>query len=497
MQTPTGTTPSDVSTFCEDTQWSVQQEYGRQGSTATFVLTAPTGYSFAGSKDTALTLLVKPMSTIALIDTSTGALIYAGIIQQPYLVFLSATIIQYWVQCVDFTYMVDSALVSYSPGPLPGDQIVKNLIYNANGGGGTAETSNLGVQPGAVSSAPTISGFQSNYLQLTDAWDQVGNLVSWQNDYNWQVAASLVDDWETQLEGGASIADILNVVVNWQTEQDIVNSAVAANGGGPLFTDDLSDLVGNVMTADVGLIDISQMFQYIWDGSSLRNQCVVQGANITKTTTDTWQGDGVTSQFQLTYDLDGSVDATLTIGGEAASVSVVTDVATATSDYCLVQSTINGTWSLVNGVDGPPGAGQTISLAYTYNVPITVSVPSSASQAQYDNPYNKGVFAVYLSDSTLTTNSMAYQRAAAEVNQYCYVLETFTFTTAEGWPGHVDVGDCITISTQFIPDAYNDWDVGINDQYVVIRNNIQGTQVGRRQYQITAVRYQGLNNLSQ
>jgi hypothetical protein len=465
VTTPTGS-PYDLSSYCEDTQWSVQQEYGRQGSTATFVLTAPTGYSDPSATDTYLTTRVKPFSTVVFTDTGTGAVIFAGIAQQPYLVFLSATVIQYWVQCVDYTFYADNALVNASYPPMAGDQIIRQLCSDANNGNG------CGITPGVVTSAPPVTAFQSNYLQLTDAWDQVGSLVSWQNDYNWQVDSELH--------------------VNWETSQAIASPALQNSVGYVTFSD--SPETEGAMTTTLGYIDVSQMFQYIWDGSSLRNECVVQGANITKTTTQTWQGDGVTGSFTLTYDLDGSVDATLTVGGIEQSVSVVTDVATTTSDYCLVQSTIDGLWSLVNGVSGPPGAGQVISLSYTYNVPITQVYKDTTSQAQYDGP-NGGVYAVYLSDNTLTTNAMALARAQSEVAQYAYVLETFTFTTAWGWPGHVDVGDAIWVSVRYIPDALNNWDIGIDDVYIVIRNNIQGGQVGYRQYQVTAVRYHTLNNL--
>ena len=459
--TPPGGVATDMTKYVLWDQWSVQQELGRQGATAMFVLESQ--ISSGTQHQTPMSLICKPMSIISFVDLTIGETIFAGLVSDPYLTFVSATVIQYWLTCVDFTYYADSAIVNgnfaaQSAGSMfAAVTAAANSQFNQSGCGITADPAN-------PDGPPVAGGLQINNLQLTDAWDQICQAVSWNNDYAWYVDEARVAHFGSE-----------------------VDTAFAVPSGITIYDDLLTQPQQPSQT--VGFIDKGQMNRYEWDGSDLRNACITQGASTSYTTTDTWQADAVTAQWTLTYDLDSSGSLTLTVAGVAQTIEVVSDTANPTSQYQIVQSA-NGVWSLVPGTAAVPSSGA-VALSYTYNQPLTASFVDTFSTAQYAGP-NGGIYGVFLSDNTLTTNLLALDEARAQVAQYGYVQERFTFTTVANWPGHIKIGNVFYLNSVWIPDAQNNYTLGIIDTYIVTRNSIQGLAGGYRQYQVTAVRQHNL-----
>ena len=75
-----------------------------------------------------------------------------------------------------------------------------------------------------------------------------------------------------------------------------------------------------------------------------------------------------------------------------------------------------------------------------------------------------------------------------ERTEYAYAVERATFTSSPDWLGWVRSGQTLTYVNQFIPDARNNYALGVNDTFLCIANRIDLTDGGYRQAQITAVR---------
>jgi hypothetical protein len=437
----------DASPFLENDTWYVQEEYGRQGATAYFVLHDEFLISASLPHETNLTLVTKPMSQIVFTDPDIDVILFAGLLTDPTFVFLAATLAEYQLNCRDWTYYSDTRLVTASYLNKTVKYMVADMVNN----------SNTGLTPDPdMPDGPVVNAVQFDHVALSDSIDQLSQLASWQSDYAFWVGYDLILHWGNELDSPVSGVTV-------------------------------TDAVTTSPTSTLAFIDLAQQFTYEWDGTTLRNSCTVRGASKSQSQTDMWGGDGTTTSFPLSYDLDQSGALTLTVGGVGKTISVSSDPPTATTQFVLIQAP-NGQWFLALGTSGVVGSGQAVSLTYTASIPITGKYTNPESVAQFDGP-NGGVYEIFLADNTILTSQVAYSRARSEVQQFGDVLERFTFSIAENWPGHLRTGDAFYANMAYLPDSRNNWIVGIDDYYIVVQNTINGVQGGRRRYDIVAVRF--------
>lgn len=451
---PPGYSSNDITAFWVQDQWSVNEELGRQGSTASILLEAPFLIPSL-PKETALTQKVKTLSKIELKDTTLGKTLFAGLVATPQFLFTGPTLGRYLLYCRDYTYYADAKLMTYTP-PLntPAGVILRSLTTDANVG--------ITNDP-LMSDGPVVDHLQIDHLYLSDAWDQLSQLSSWQNDFNWNVTPGKVVQWGSELNATIS---------------------------GLTVTDDPASFSG-VSSQTTAFIDKSKRFVYEWDGSTLRNSCTVRGASNHKTTTDNWVGDGSQKAWPLSYDLYSGDPFTLTVAGASKTVEVSVDPSSSTMQFVVSQAK-NGQWFLQVATASTPSSGQVIALSYTYNQPILATYRNSASVSVFAGLDNGGVFEMYVADNTLTTLRMVYARARSEVQQFGLPQERVTFTLTADFPGHVQVGDALSYQTVYVPDARNNWNVGLTDYFIVQRVLITGVPGGWRQYEVTAVRYHNI-----
>lgn len=449
----TVTSPSgvatDLSAWLEaKDQWTVDQNYGRQGDTAVFYLYDEHGYQ-------QLSFIVEPLSTIVFRDEGINATLFAGVVTKPEVQWVGPGLALWILTCTDFTYYADSAIVAANYVDQTADQIMVDLVRLANCG----ITADLAANGGQVYPAPLVPALQINYLQLSAAFTRVAQYASQSTSFGWWIDESRRLRFYDQLQ---------------------------APDSGVLVTDDLQKMqIGPTVahyTADTNT-------DYVWDGTQLRTRCVVRGASHTFTQTDTWVGDGHQAAWPLTYPTDASGTAVkLTVAG-ASQVVGLDDGSAAPSDAFIITQTSVGQWFLRVGTATVPAAGDVIVLNYQANVPVIAQADNRAAESQYNGP-NGGVFAMYLADTSIPDTLSALQRGQRELQEYGLVEERASFYTTDEFPGHFRTGQLITYHNSTLPDAQGGWRVPLQDRFLVIQNHITGSSegVGQRVYQVTAVR---------
>lgn len=425
---------------------SISQHFGRQGDTATFPLT--------DEYVTTPNITVPVFSRVKLVDNNLNQTLYAGVCNNPTMDVVSPNMNEWNLQCTDFAFYADAAVVHGTFFGLTVDQIVVALTKQANCGV-TADTVANG---GFVAPAPQLASFSLNYTTLTSAWRKLSILAGTLTPYGWYVDENLAlhfFDATTAQNSGVTFTTVPT------TEGSATEGHLTRSG-----------------------------FKYEWDGTAVRNRILVQGAtqtiyygNTSKPPTDTWQGNGVQNAWPLRYTVIGQ--PVVTLNGVKQTVSVVQSGGTSTAPWQIVQSSI-GSWSLVT-TGAPPASGVTIRIWYSYQVPIVAQANDFNSQATYPGP-NGGVFATHILDRTLTTVPMALNRAQRERTEYAFAVERMSFTTSEDWVGWVRSGQICTINNQFVPDARNNYVQGVNGQFLVIGNSVNFGEGGYRAASITAIR---------
>lgn len=439
----------DMTQYLIQDTWYIQEEWGRQGATAYFEITDEYGSSTI--HQSAVTVPgSKALSQIRLTDPAKNATLFQGLMANPAMVWEGAQKQTFRLNCRDYTYYADSRLVTASFKQQTMGSIATQLVDTSNTG--------LTIDPN-VPDGPVISSIQFDHVPLSDALDQLCQLASWQADFGFWV------DY--------------NQVVH------IADEATSRSSGVTVYDDAITG--GGVLDASHAFIDLGQQFLYEYDGTQLRNTVTVRGASKTQNQTDKWGGDGQTTQWPLSYDVDTSSPITLHVAGVAKTVSVSTDPNTATTDFCLIQSAI-GQWFLTPAVASTPTSGQLIQLDYTAQVPVQAVYQNGESVSQYGGP-NGGIFEEFVQDDTLKDASAAYSRARSEVQQFGLAQERITFSIMESWPGYIRTGDWFTLNSIWLWNARGPYVVGFNDQYLVQRLTLAGTQANRRRYDIVGVRF--------
>lgn len=449
--TPPGGSPID---YTSKLAWSggsqsmgITQNFGRQGDTATFCLV---------DEDTGTPSFHIPVfSQVKLVDNTISTTLFAGVVTNPAL-YLDGPIKADWVlQCTDYTFYADNAIVQGTFIGLTVDQIVVSLTRQANCGINAATIANGGfVAPG-----PQLASFVSNYTTLSQAWRKLAQLAGQVTPYGWYV------DENRNLH---------------------FYDATTAQASGVTFT--TTPTVAGSSTE--GHMVFSSNFSYEWDGTSVRNRILVQGATqdikfgsvTTSPATNTWQSNGYQDSWPLKFTVTGA--PVLYVNGVLTSVTPVSAGTTSTDTWQIAQNSVGG-WSLTTS--SIPPAGQLIKLWYDYLVPVVAQANDASSQTTYTGP-NGGVFAEYISDTSLTTVPMALARALRQQSEYAFAAERINFTTSEDWIGWIRSGETCTVVNRYIPNSQNSYIPGINSTFIVVSNNISFVQGGYRSMNVTAIR---------
>lgn len=451
--TPPGGTATDYTSHLAwsgtSQQLTINQSFGRQGDTATI----PLADDWQGQSHA--TFHIPDLSQISLYDNIANTSLFAGVVTNPRLQPTAAQYNEWALQCTDYTYYADNAIVHGTYYGWTVDAIVVDLTAQAACGISAAPIRDGGyVAPG-----PQLASFVLNYTTLSTAWRRLAQLAGQVTPYGWYV------DQNRQLH---------------------FYDASTAQSSGVTFT--TSPTQGGVTGEGHFLLDGN--FAYDWDGTSIRNRILVQGANQTikygtvvgTTPTNTWLGDGATISWPLRYTVTGSPQ--LHVNGVATSVTVANAGASASGQWIVKQNSV-GQWFLTAAT--APAAGVKLQLWYDYQVPVVARANDYPSQRQYTGP-NGGVFEEYINDTSLTTAPMALARAMRQRQEYAFAAERITFNTSEDWVGWVRAGQTCRIVNGLVPDSENGWSWGIDDTFIVIGNSVTFGEGGYRQAQITAVR---------
>ena len=428
---------------------AINQNFGRQGDTASFTLVDD--YSSTGTPN----FFIPVFSQVSLFDNTIGTSLFAGVVNDPSFDATSPTRNEWHLQCTDYTFYADNAIVQGTFIGQTVDQIIISLTQQADCGISAASVADGGfVAPG-----PQLASFVSNYTTLSSAWRKLSQLAGQVTPYGWYV------DENRNLH---------------------FYDATTAQNSGVTFTTSPTGTGGSVTE---GHIMMGNSFAYEWDGTSVRNRILVQGATQTvnfgttnNAATNTWQSNGVQDSWPLRFTVTGS--PVLKVNGVVTSVTPVNAGQTSSDTWQIVQNSVGG-WSLTT--TSVPISGRTIQLWYDYLVPIVAQANDFGSQGTYNGP-NGGIFTEYISDSSLTTVPMALARALRQTTEYAFAAERFTFSTTQDWIGWVRSGQTCTIVNRYVPDSRNSYIPGINGTFIVIANNVAFGAGGYRTSQITAIR---------
>lgn len=461
--TPPG---GSATTFTNNLAWSgaaaptINQNFGRQGSTATFTLVDD--YSTTGTP----AFVIKPLSQVSFFDNTANVSMFAGVITNVTLDVLKG--INYWsLSCTDYAFYADNAIVQGTFIGMTIDQIIVALTQQANCGITAIQTSaSTPGAPGFVTPAPLIQSFVLNYSTLSSAWVKLAKFATQTTPYGWYV------DNNRQLH---------------------FYDQTTAQPSGVTFTTNPTYVGSSTPNLTEGHINFANSYGYEWDGASVRNRILVQGATqIIKygnyrqnAPTDTWLTDGTQRSWPLRYTVTGA--PVLTVNNTVTPVTLVQAGGSFTGTGWSIAQNVIGSWFL-NSPAGAPAGGQTIKLWYDYEVPIVAQANDVNSQATYTGP-NGGVFMEYISDTSLTTVPMAQARAMRQRQEYAFVAERINFTTSPEWLGWIQAGQTFQLTSSFIPDDRTGYSWGLtNATFIVIGNSIQFIQGGYKTCSIKAVR---------
>ncbi len=445
----------------EQEQWTITENFGKQGDTATFYLTDvhPNGQIGAD-------IYIPPLAAVELYDLTTGNQIYGGMVNEPKQYRPTVDQSRIELNCVDWTYLADSAICNYTYVNQTADAIIVDLVNNrclTNPGLNCALAADGGyVQPG-----PVVPVFVASYIQLSSALQQLATLASGLTDYAYSIDMNR------------------NV---WFLNQD------QALPSGVTFSDVINPANSGYASPTYAYYETSQNSYYDVDGTTIRTACTVLGALSQVSQTDYWVSNGQSTAYPLTYDVSQMTgQLVLTINGTVEQVSVLQTGIPATTPYVITQAA-SGQWFLMGGTHaGPVGAsGNNMSLKYTANIPLVaryVNMPLANMYASppYNMP-NGGVFEVVISDPSINNWNTAFGLAQRECQQYGPVQERMMLTTTEDWGGDIHVGYTCTFVNSTFTDLRRGGAAGINDTFLVVANTISGKPGAYRTYELTMVR---------
>jgi hypothetical protein len=448
--TPPGGSRTDYSThltYDGTQQMTITQNFGRQGDTAMIVLRE----EFGGTPS----VVIGAQSQVELYDNVAGQTLFAGVVNNPAQVPLGPNLNEWDLACTDYTTYADGAVVRWPASSVQASgDIVIGITSQADCGISAARVSDGGfVAPG-----PDLPDWSLGYGTLTSAWRTLAKAMGSSTAYGWYV------DEDRQLH--------------------FYNESTALSSGVTFTT---TPTAGGSLTEGHILLDDQQ--SYAWNGTNLQNRIMVQGAsqtipqNLDAAPVDKWESNGVQVAWPLRWTVASSPAPVLYVGYTDTTCPIVSS-GTAPTTAWAITSNSSGAFYLVAAE--PPPAGTLIQAWYAYTVPIVMQANDYASQQAYTGP-NNGVYATYISDSSLTTPPMALQRAMQQRAEYAFPAETFTFNTSEDFLGWVRSGWTCQIDAGLVYDVERSaW--GVNDTFLVTANTVTFGRGGYRQCQLTAVR---------
>lgn len=430
-------------------QFTINQNFGRQGDTATIPLVDD--WQLRNTPN----FYIPVLSQVSLFDNNAGTNLFAGVVTDS---SLSPTKNrnEWALQCTDYTFYADNAIVQGTFIGQSIDNIIVSLTKQANCGISAVKTGNGGF----VAPAPVLAQVNFNWMKLSDAWRKLAQLASSSTPYGWYVdqnRALHFFDSSTAIASGATFV--------------LPPTSVNASYTEGHFAEDST-------------------FSYDFDGTTIRNRIIVQGANqtilspLTGSPTDVWRADGTQTSWPLRYTVTGS--PTLTVNGTSVAITVVNAGAAAPTTGWTIQQNAIGQWFMINPT--PPAAGVQLKIWYNYQIPIVAQANDNASQIQYTGP-NGGVYTEYIQDTSLITASMAVARAQRERTEYAFAVERVTFNTTEDFVGWVRAGETFKFTSPLVNNTQsgNSWGI-TNATFLCISNTVSFGAGGLRTMNITGVR---------
>lgn len=420
-------------------QWSLSQEWGRQGDTGMIGLVDEVGANGLPN------FYVRPMATVELRDLNLGVLMFGGVVSQPKRVQESPTQFSWTLSCQSPAIYLQSRIITSEYENWTADAIVRDMLAQAN----------CGITGNHISPGPVIAEFKGLNHTVAQALQKLCHLASTTSTYGWWV------DGNSDLHFAST------------TQADAQPSGVV-----------LTDRVSAAATAVNGFYQTGSQTYYQWDATSLKTRILVQGGDITRTFTEQFVGDGTTRAFRLSYPYKSGSGPVVLVNGTALPVS---DQSGATTPWILTQGA-PGVWSVSVQPGGAPAAsGAIVTVTYEYVMPVVAQAQSNAGVAAVLGP-NQGLFDSLVTDSTLTGLDSAQARALRELNEYALPQERVVLATTEDWPGWLTVGQSFEFQNALLPDSQNGWAAGMDDIFLVVQMRSQGVGGGYRVNTLTAVR---------
>jgi hypothetical protein len=158
-------------------QMSITQNFGRQGDTAVFTLVDDwQGFSTPQ-------IFIPVLSQVSLYDVNISTYLFAGVVNDPVL-FVDGPNRNEWIlNCTDYTFYADNAVVKGIFNGFTIDQIVVDLTRQADCGINAATIANGGF----VAPAPSVNTINFNYATLSAAWKSLASQASSSTPYGWYV----------------------------------------------------------------------------------------------------------------------------------------------------------------------------------------------------------------------------------------------------------------------------------------------------------------------
>lgn len=449
---------------------TINQNFGRQGDTAVFPLVAehPTG---------SLPFHVVPMSLVKLHDPRAGQTLFAGVVTNPAYAPQSPTLMEVDLNCVDYTFYADHALTRFpSSSVQASDQLVVAVTKAANNGAGCGISAARIRDGGFIAPGPDLPEWTTGYATLSSVWRTLAGQMGQVIPYGWYV-----DE---------------NRALHFYNQGTALSSGVT-------FT--TSPTTGGSTTEGHIILDSQILSEH--DATALSNRALVQGASqkiqysLDDPPTDSWLADGVSTSWPMRYTVSSSSSSAKgTVRAPANAAASQQLVLYVGGVYTQVNKLGSGTapvgaWSVISNSGGgyfliaasPPPAGTEIQAWYTYEVPVIAQATDPVSVARYRGP-NSGIFAKYISDSSLISAPMAAARAQADRLEYAFEVDRVSFSTSPEFLGWVRAGYTFTLDCALIPDSERGYALGVNDTYLAVANTVTFGQGGYRTCQITAVR---------
>lgn len=431
-------------------QMTITQNFGRQGDTATFILVD----DWAGQAHP--NFVIEVLSQVELYDEHIGQPLFNGVVTDPTLYVDGANRNEWVLQCTDYTFYADNANVQGIFNGYTIDRVIVALTQQANCGINAATVANGGF----VAPAPSIATINFTYATLSAAWRSLASQASSSTPYGWYV------------DQGRNL--------------HFYDSSTAIASGATFTYKPTAAGLGSTSEGHFGR---DSQFAYEWDGTTIHNRIIVQGASQTIPTnthgnpTDTWKADGTQAAWPMRFTVQGV--SQLFVGGTSIVNVNVVQAGTTSNVYPQVAQNANGQYFLIFAT--PPSRGAVIKVWYSYQQPITAIANDYASQAAYTGP-NHGVYSEYVSDTSITTASQALAKAQAEKQEYGFAVERVTFNTTQEFWGWVRAGYTFGYVNGLVPDAQNGYSWGVNDTFLCISNTVTFKDGGYRTMELTGVR---------